>query len=134
MNEIILNIYLIINNGLVDEFRAVAYEKEGGDDNKIKYLKSRAKEDFNLAYKFDAPTDEKGKFMSYKRFHKFEKRCMHIQLFEEIFNYVRMTFSCCVCKDIHSIHIFIKFTFALFEKFPNHLFIVLAHRIKQSFL
>jgi len=86
MNEIILNIYLIINKGLVDEFRAVAYEKEGGDDNKIKYLKSRAKEDFNLAYKFDAPTDEKGKFMSYKRFHKFEKRGMHFQLFEEIFS------------------------------------------------
>jgi hypothetical protein len=86
MNEIILNIYLIINNGLVDEFRAVAYEREGGDDNKIKYLKSRAKDDFKLAYKFDAPTDEKGKFMSYKRFHKFEKRGMHIQLFEEIFS------------------------------------------------
>ena len=86
MNEIILNIYLIINIGLVDEFRAVAYEKEGGDDNKINFLKSRAKEDFNKAYKFDAPTDEKGKFMSYKRFHKFEKRGMHIQLFEEIFS------------------------------------------------
>ncbi|TDJ54150.1 MAG: hypothetical protein E2O46_05020 [Ignavibacteria bacterium] len=86
MNEIILNIYLIINNGLVDEFRAVAYEKEGGDDNKIIFLKSRAKEDFNKAYKFDAPTDEKGQFMNYKRFHKFEKRGMHIQLFEEIFS------------------------------------------------
>ncbi|MCH8033898.1 MAG: hypothetical protein IH950_09115 [Bacteroidetes bacterium] len=86
MEEIILNIYLIINNGLVDEFRAVAYEKEGGDDNKIKFLKSRAKEDFTKSYKFDAPTDEKGQFMSYKRFHKFEKRGMHIQLFEEIFS------------------------------------------------
>jgi len=86
MNEIILNIYLIIDNGLVDEFRAVAYEKEGGDDNKIKFLKGRVKEDFNKAYKFDAPTDEKGQFMSYKRFHKFEKRGMHIQLFEEIFS------------------------------------------------
>ncbi len=86
MNEIILNIYLIINNGLVEEFRAVAYEKEGGDDNKIKYLKSRAKEDFNKAYKFDAPQDKEGKFMSYKRFHKLEKRGMHFQLFEEIFS------------------------------------------------
>ena len=86
MNEIILNIYLIINNGLIDEFRAVAYEEEGGDDNKIKFLKSRAREDFNKAYSFDAPTDEKGKFMNYKRFHKFEKRGMHFQLFEEIFS------------------------------------------------
>jgi hypothetical protein len=86
MNEIILNIYLIINNGLVAGFAAVAYEKEGGDDNKIKFLKSRAKEDFNKAYKFDAPIDDKGQFMSYKRFHKFEKRGMHFQLFEEIFS------------------------------------------------
>jgi hypothetical protein len=86
MNEIILNIYLIINNGLVEEFRAVAYEKEGGDDNKIKYLKSRANEDYNKAYKFDAPQDKEGKFMSYKRFHKLEKRGMHFQLFEEIFS------------------------------------------------
>lgn len=86
MNEIVLNIYLIVNNGLVEEFRAVAYEEEGGDDNKIKFLKSRAKEDYNKAYKFDAPQDKEGKFMSYKRFHKFEKRGMHIQLFEEIFS------------------------------------------------
>jgi hypothetical protein len=70
----------------VEEFRAVAYEKEGGDDNKIKFLKSRVKDDLSKAYHFEAPIDEKGKFMSYKRFHKFEKRGMHFQLFEEIFS------------------------------------------------
>ncbi len=86
MNEIILNIYLVINNDLVEEFRAVAYEREGGDDNKIKFLKSCAKEDFTKSYHFDAPTDKKGKFMSYRRFHKLEKRGMHFQLFEEIFS------------------------------------------------
>jgi hypothetical protein len=86
MNETILNIYLVINNGLVVEFRAIGYEQEGGDDRKIEFLKSRAKEDFEKAYKFDAPTDKKGKFMSYNRFHKFEKRGMHFQLFEEIFS------------------------------------------------
>jgi len=85
MEEIILNIYLIINKGLVEGFRAVAYTREGGDDNKIKFLKSRVKEDFESAYRFDSPVDEKGNFMSYKRFHKFEKRGMHFQLFEEIF-------------------------------------------------
>jgi len=47
MNEIILNIYLIINNGLVQEFRVVSYQMEGGDDRKIKFLKSHAKEDFS---------------------------------------------------------------------------------------
>ena len=86
MNEIILNIYLVIDNGIVVEFRSVAYEKEGGDDRKIEFLKNRAKEDFANAYKFDAPYDKKGKFMSYNRFHKFEKRGMHFQLFEEIFS------------------------------------------------
>ncbi len=86
MNETILNIYLVINNGLVEGFRAIGYEMEGGDDRKIEFLKSRAKEDFEKAYKFDAPTDKKGKFMTYNRFHKFEKRGMHFQLFEEIFS------------------------------------------------
>ena len=85
MNEIILNIYLVINNNLVEAFKAVSYEMEGGDDRKIDFLKSRAKEDYPKAIVFDAPIDNNGKFMSYKRFHKFEKRGMHFQLFEEIF-------------------------------------------------
>ena len=86
MNETILNIYLVINNGLVAEFRAIAYQMEGSDDRKIEFLKSKAREDFEKAYKFVAPTDKQGKFMSYNRFHKFEKRGMHFQLFEEIFS------------------------------------------------
>ena len=85
MNEIILNIYLIINNGAVEEFRAFSYKMEGGDDKKIDFLKSHAKEDFSNAVRFDAPSDEKGKFMSYNKFHKLEKRGLHFQLFEEIF-------------------------------------------------
>jgi hypothetical protein len=85
MNEIILNIYLIINNNIVEKFKAYSYEMEGGDDRKINFLKSRAKEDFTKAVKFDAPTDKNGKFMNYNKFHKLEKRGMHIQLFEEIF-------------------------------------------------
>lgn len=85
MNEIILNIYLIINNGYVEEFRAIGYEMEGGDDNKIKFLKSKAEEDFVRAYHFDAPTNAKGKFMSYNKFYKLEKRGRQFELFEEIF-------------------------------------------------
>ena len=72
MNETILNIYLVINDGLLVEFRVVAYEMEGGDDRKIDFLKSKAREDFEKAYKFDAPTDKKGKFMTYNRFYKLE--------------------------------------------------------------
>ena len=85
MNEIILNIYLIINNGFVIAFRAMGYEREGGDDNKINYLKSRVKEDFNSAYKFDAPQNEKGQFMKYNKFAKLEKE-------ECIFNFLKRCF------------------------------------------
>ena len=97
MNEIILNIYLIINNGMVEEFRAVSYEMEGGDDRKIEFLKSKAREDFEEAYKFNAPTDKQGKFMSYNRFHKFEKRGMHFQLFEEIFSSFKVAEQPLIC-------------------------------------
>ena len=72
MNETILNIYLVINDGFVVEFRVVAYEMEGGDDRKIDFLKSKARADFEKAYKFDAPTDKKGKFMTFNRFSSFK--------------------------------------------------------------
>lgn len=85
MNEIILNIYLIINNGDVVEFRAVAYEKEGGDDNKISFLKNKAVEDFEKAYHFNAPVNKNGKFMPYRKFAKLENRGRQFELFEEIF-------------------------------------------------
>ncbi|HUX61762.1 MAG TPA: hypothetical protein VMV32_10665 [Ignavibacteriaceae bacterium] len=85
MNEIILNIYLIINNGYVESFRAVGYEMEGGDDNKIHFLKIKAVEDFSKAFHFDAPKNKKGKFMKYPKFAKLEKQGMQYQLFEEIF-------------------------------------------------
>ena len=97
MNETILNIYLVINNGQVVEFRVVAYELEGGDDRKIEFLKSKAREDFDKAYKFDAPVDKKGKFMTYNRFHKFEKRGMHFQLFEEIFTSFKVAENPLIC-------------------------------------
>ena len=85
MHEVILNIYLIINNGNVIEFRVVAYEQEGGDDSKIKFLKKHASEDFSNSYHFDAPADKRGDFMSYNKFAKLEKRGRQFELFEEIF-------------------------------------------------
>lgn len=97
MNEIILNIYLIINNGLVEEFKAVSYEMEGGDDRKIEFLKNHAKEDYPKAILFDAPTDNNGKFMSYNKFHKLEKRGMHFQLFEYVFQRFNVAENPLVC-------------------------------------
>lgn len=86
MNETILNIYLIINNDYVVEFRAIAYEKDGGDETKIEFLKSKANEDFSKSYHFKAPSNKIGGFMKYNKFAKLEERGMHFQLFEEIFS------------------------------------------------
>ena len=67
---------------------ATEQERQAAQQNIDKALAGarKAKEDFDKAYKFDAPTDKQGKFMRYNRFHKFEKRGMHFQLFEEIFS------------------------------------------------
>ncbi len=86
LKEIILNIYLIINDDYVVEFRAAAYEKEGGDDYKIKFLKGRAATDLDNAFRFDAPSDRNGNFMKYKKFARLEQRGKQYQLFEEIFS------------------------------------------------
>ncbi len=85
MKETILNIYLVINSGIVKEFRAVAYDEEGSDEEKIRFLKLRAKEDYEHSIHFDAPTDKNGNFMPYNKFYKLEKKGLQFQLFEEIF-------------------------------------------------
>ncbi len=97
MNEVILNIYLIINDGKVVEFRVVAYEKEGGDDRKIEFLKSKAVEDFEKAYRFNAPSDKKGNFMPYRKFAKLENRGKQFELFEEIFTNFKVPDNPLIC-------------------------------------
>lgn len=97
MNEIILNIYLIINDGLVAAFRVFAYERENGDDNKIKFLKSRVVEDYPNSYHFDAPSDKDGKFMSYNKFSRLEKRGLQFELFEEIFESFKVPQNPLIC-------------------------------------
>jgi len=83
--EIILNIYLIIDKGIVTSFKSIAYELDGTDEIKIEYLKNKAKADFPKAFTFDAPKNKKNEFMSYNKFHKLEKNGMQYRLFEEIF-------------------------------------------------
>jgi hypothetical protein len=85
MNETILNIYLIIENGFVVEYRANAYDIDGDDEDKTKYLKSKVMDDFSKAYKFNAPSDKNGRFMKYHKFAKLEDRGKHPNLYEEIF-------------------------------------------------
>ena len=97
MNETILNIYLIIENGYVVEYRANAYEIDGDDEDKIKYLKERVKEDFSKAFKFDAPSDKYDRFMKYNKFAKLEDRGKHPNLYEEIFNQFNISERPLVC-------------------------------------
>ncbi len=85
MLEKIANIYIIINNDSVVEFRAIAYEMEGGDDTKINFLKGKAKDDFKGAFHFDAPQDKNGAFLKYKKFARLEQHGLQYSLFEEIF-------------------------------------------------
>lgn len=86
MNEIILNIYLIIENGFVIEYGAVAYEMEGGDDNKIAFLKENAPHDFEKAYRFIAYKDKNGNFLKYPKFAKLEDKGRHYEIYDEIFS------------------------------------------------
>lgn len=86
MRETILNIYLVINQGMVVEFKAFSYKIEGGDDYKIDFLKKNAAADYPKAYHFDAPTDKHGRFMPYHKFAKLEHRGRQFELFEEIFS------------------------------------------------
>ena len=97
MLEVILNIYLIINNGFVEEFRVVAYEREGGDDSKIEFLKKSAKADFSKSYRFDAPQNADGKLMTDRQFWKLEKRNKHFVLFEEIFSKFKIPENPLIC-------------------------------------
>ncbi|MCX6151989.1 MAG: hypothetical protein NTX22_15800 [Ignavibacteriales bacterium] len=85
MIETILNIYLVIENGSVVEFRAKEYEQEGDDENKIDFLKRNAKQDFEKAIHFKAPQNRFGLFMKYRKFSRLESHGKQFELFEEIF-------------------------------------------------
>jgi hypothetical protein len=84
--EIIVNIYLIIENNFVVAFKAKGYKKDGSDESKIKFLKEQAVNDYESAYTFDAPSNKHDSFMKYYKFAKLEKRGMHYKLFENIFS------------------------------------------------
>lgn len=86
MKETILNIYLIINDGIISEFRAKSYQISGNDEEKILFLKSKVESDYSMAQCFDAPVNNNGLKMSYKNFYKLEKQGLHFQFFEHIFS------------------------------------------------
>lgn len=97
MPEKILNLYLVINEGIIDEFRACAYEADGSDDEKISFLKKNAVNGFASSYKFDPPVSNSGKKMKYKQFTRLEKQGKQFLLFEEVFIKFQVPNSPLVC-------------------------------------
>ena len=95
--ETILNIYLKIDNGFIVEYRAESYQHDGSDDEKIEFLKSKAKSDFYKAKIFNSPVTSNGKFMKYRHFAKLEDQGMHFQLFEEIFQEYKVPQNPLIC-------------------------------------
>jgi endonuclease IV len=97
MDEIILNVFLEIENGYVVGFKGKSYLSDEGDNEKIAFLKERAKVDFASSFHFDAPTNKKGEFMKYSSFARLEKSGMHFQLFEEIFKSFKVPENPLIC-------------------------------------
>jgi len=97
MSEKILNLYLVIDNGIIEEFRACSYEAGGSDEEKISFLKTNAVRDFPSSYKFDPPISNSGKKMKYKQFTRLEKQGKQFLLFEEIFQKFQVPNSPLVC-------------------------------------
>jgi len=95
--ETILNIFLIIDNDIVTAFKAKSYQMEGNDEDKIKFLKERAKEDLSTSFHFNAPQNKRGDFMSYKKFSKIESQGLQYKLFEEIFEKFRVPEKPLIC-------------------------------------
>lgn len=85
MQEIILNIYLNIENGFLTSLKAVSYKQSGSDEEKVNFLKEKAADDFFSAFVFDAPINEKGEYMPFKKFQKLIKQGKETAFFEEIF-------------------------------------------------
>lgn len=97
MKELILNIYLIINDNIITELRGLSYEFEGSDEEKINLLKKRAGEDFPASFHFQPPKDKKGNLMTAKKFLKLKKYNLETSLFEEIFERFNVSENPLIC-------------------------------------
>ncbi|MGK9367999.1 hypothetical protein ACSSWA_03780 [Melioribacter sp. Ez-97] len=97
MKETILNIYVEIENKEVIGFKAISYEADGTDAEKINFLKQQAKKDYMRAARFEAPVNDKGKFISYRKFSRLESKGYHYKLYEEIFDYFKAPDNPLIC-------------------------------------
>lgn len=85
MKEKIFNLYFVVNNNKVTELRYKIYEIDGREEDKIKYLYSRAKDDYYIAEVLPPPQRENGDLMLYEELVKLERFNLHFQFFEEVF-------------------------------------------------
>ncbi len=99
MTEKIVNIYLIIEGNYITEIKAIAYEKDGSDSEKIEFLKSQAENDLNRAINFDTPQNNKGELMTFKEFNKLSKYGNEYKLFEMIFEYFELPENPLICVN-----------------------------------
>ena len=83
--ETIINLFLIIEKDSIVQFKALSHKVSGSDEEKIAFLKSKVEGDFQIAEEFESPQNEKGEFITYKDFEKFEKAGLHFNFFEGIF-------------------------------------------------
>lgn len=97
MKELILNIYLVIDDNIITELRSLSYELEGSDEEKINLLKKRAEEDFPSSFHFQPPKDKKGNLMTAKKFLKLKKYDLETSLFEEIFERFNVSENPLIC-------------------------------------
>lgn len=97
MEENILNLFVIIKDGIITGIKAISHSKDGNDDEKIVFLKNSARNDFVIAEDFQAPYDKKNKMMTYKQFSKLERQGLQYQLFENIFNHFNLPENPIIC-------------------------------------
>jgi hypothetical protein len=95
--EKIVNIYVVIKNGFVVNLFAKDYTKDGEDQEKVQFLFENAENDFPTALEYGAAVNKNGEFLSYKQFNKLEKRGMHFQMFQHIFEELEMGNSPLIC-------------------------------------
>jgi len=97
MKEKILNIYLLINDGIIEGIRAKSYEISGEDSEKINYLYEMTEKDYASAETYDPPLDKKGKLMSYRKFARLEYTGNQYRLFRGLFENYELPENPIVC-------------------------------------
>lgn len=93
MTERLFNLFVFIDDGIIREFGATTHDREGTDQEKLKFLQAQVPTDFSAARRFPvAPryilvkpgaADDAG--LQYKAFQTLTQSGRHLEVFEEVF-------------------------------------------------